>query len=132
MINTHTLLEQLRQSREMSISLNPIVITVSYYTYVDNGYGTKIKSASPLTKDIRCRKVHYEKSIPENVESNTPDTISSVFYLISAHNEVLDDEYTFTIDGRTYKTRDAEAQHRYGGIIGYRARIEDITEDNKP
>ena len=127
------LLNAKRKARQFAISLNPVDISATFYQQKTNANGEVIKGkttedpASPKTLQ-KVRISHYKKDITEEKRNPTPDTNTDDLYIISDYNTPLKIGYYFTYNDRDYVTRTAERQLQYGGVIGYRARLEDITK----
>ena len=129
MVMNVIMLDQARRGRKTAIKLNPATLSVTYPVLTDNGYGKKIKT-STLSKTVsNVRIAHHKSDIPSGSKKLTPETTSSVMYLISDQTEPLGTDWTFEYNGRNYVTDNPESQTMYGGIIGYRAKLRDITPE---
>lgn len=129
MVMPIAILQKVRDARKSAIKLNPDTIIVSVPVYTDNGYGKMIQTSSTSATVSGVRISHYSSGINETAEGLTPDTIADVMYLISDWQTEISEGWKFIYNGRQYKTRTPETQIMYGGIIGYRARLDDITAE---
>ena len=127
MLLNPALLSQARKGISAIISENKESIILFRKGTTDDGFGNKIENpyASPSEIVLVCRISHESKGpffVSENPAGQSTDFQR---YILADHKANVQAGDTFTYDSKGWIVKDVDTLKKFGGIIGYQAKIKE-------